>query len=183
VLVIAISQSGESTDTNLVLERARDQGARTIGITNEGLEHHGAHLPSIVFLVHAGRERRVAATKTYTGQLLLLYLVAYALGAGIELDDLARFPEWTGPGADARTRHRAPRRALSLHGARPGAGPRPELRERVRVCAEADGDLLRGGRAIFERRFAAWPHRDAGRVVPRRSVRARRASPGLARAR
>src|SRR5256886_5607539 len=35
VLVIAISQSGESTDTNLVLERARAQGARTIGITNE----------------------------------------------------------------------------------------------------------------------------------------------------
>src|SRR5436190_7282839 len=34
-LVIGISQSGESTDTNLVLERARARGARTIGITNE----------------------------------------------------------------------------------------------------------------------------------------------------
>src|SRR5947207_13797027 len=34
-LVIAISQSGESTDTNLVLERARAQGAITVGITNE----------------------------------------------------------------------------------------------------------------------------------------------------
>src|SRR5437763_6335426 len=34
-LVIGISQSGESTDTNLVLERARAQGALTIGITNE----------------------------------------------------------------------------------------------------------------------------------------------------
>src|SRR5260221_13254488 len=34
-LVIAISQSGESTDTNLVLERARECGAFTIGITNE----------------------------------------------------------------------------------------------------------------------------------------------------
>src|SRR3954467_8687958 len=30
-----ISQSGESTDTNLVLERARRQGALTLGITNE----------------------------------------------------------------------------------------------------------------------------------------------------
>src|SRR6202171_535424 len=30
-LAIAISQSGESTDTNLVLERAREQGARTLG--------------------------------------------------------------------------------------------------------------------------------------------------------
>src|SRR5512140_1337788 len=34
VLVVAISQSGESTDTNLVLERAREKGALTIGITN-----------------------------------------------------------------------------------------------------------------------------------------------------
>src|ERR1700675_2159171 len=34
-LVIGISQSGKSTDTNLVLERARQQGALTLGITNE----------------------------------------------------------------------------------------------------------------------------------------------------
>src|SRR5205807_6920721 len=34
-LVVAISQSGESTDTNLVLERARAAGAMTLGITNE----------------------------------------------------------------------------------------------------------------------------------------------------
>src|SRR5881227_1694054 len=34
-LVVAISQSGESTDTNLVLEKARAQGALTVGITNE----------------------------------------------------------------------------------------------------------------------------------------------------
>src|ERR1700693_179942 len=35
VLVVGISQSGESTDTNLVLQCAREQGARTIGITND----------------------------------------------------------------------------------------------------------------------------------------------------
>src|ERR1700684_869705 len=34
-LVVAISQSGESTDTNLVLERAKEAGAATVGITNE----------------------------------------------------------------------------------------------------------------------------------------------------
>src|SRR5512139_3912825 len=34
-LVVAISQSGESTDTNLVLNRARAAGALTLGITNE----------------------------------------------------------------------------------------------------------------------------------------------------
>ena len=35
VVVIGISQSGESTDTNAVLEDARKQGATTIGITND----------------------------------------------------------------------------------------------------------------------------------------------------
>src|SRR5258707_15738193 len=34
-LCVAISQSGESTDTNLVLQRAKEQGALTVGITNE----------------------------------------------------------------------------------------------------------------------------------------------------
>ena len=94
VLVIALSQSGESTDTNLVLERAKEQGARTIGITNEPTSRL-AGIAEHVFLVRAGREQSVAATKTYTGQLLLLYLIAYALGANIALDDLARVPEWT----------------------------------------------------------------------------------------
>ena len=93
VLVIAISQSGESTDTNLVLERARHQGACTIGITSEPSSEL-ARLAEHTFLVHAGREQSVAATKTYTGQLLILYMLAYALGANIALNDLARLPEW-----------------------------------------------------------------------------------------
>src|SRR5712692_3481355 len=93
VLVVALSQSGESTDTNLVLERAREQGACTIGVTNEASSAL-ARIAEHLFLVHAGREKSVAATKTYTGQLLMLYLIAYALGAKIALDDLARLPEW-----------------------------------------------------------------------------------------
>jgi glucosamine--fructose-6-phosphate aminotransferase (isomerizing) len=65
-LVEAISQSGESTDTNLVLERAREQGAVTLGITNE--RQHRARIAEHVFLVRAKREKSVAATKTFTGQ-------------------------------------------------------------------------------------------------------------------
>src|SRR5580700_2464613 len=93
-LVVAISQSGESTDTNQVLDQARKAGAVTVGITNEprstlaGIAEH-------LFLVRAGRERSVAATKTYTGQLLMCYLMAHALGARIRADDLRRLPEWT----------------------------------------------------------------------------------------
>jgi glucosamine--fructose-6-phosphate aminotransferase (isomerizing) len=94
VLLIAISQSGESTDTNLVLERARTHGARTIGVTNEPSSTL-TRLAEHIFLVHAGREQSVAATKTYTGQMLILYMLAHALGAAIALDDLERLPEWT----------------------------------------------------------------------------------------
>jgi glutamine---fructose-6-phosphate transaminase (isomerizing) len=92
VMVIAISQSGESTDTNLVLERAREQGALTIGVTNEESSTL-ARLAATTFLVRARKEQSVAATKTYTGQLFMLYLIAYALGAQIELDALERLPE------------------------------------------------------------------------------------------
>lgn len=93
-LVVAISQSGESTDTNVVLERARESGAMTVGITNEPRSAM-ARMADIVLLVRAGREKSVAATKTYTGQLLMLYLLAYALGGKIRLDDVERLPGWT----------------------------------------------------------------------------------------
>jgi glucosamine--fructose-6-phosphate aminotransferase (isomerizing) len=95
-LVIGISQSGESTDTNIVVERARKRGAVTVGITNEsgsalaGLAEH-------VFLVRAGKEKSVAATKTYTGQLLIFYLIAHALGGRIRFEDLEAIPDLRPP--------------------------------------------------------------------------------------
>lgn len=93
-LVVAISQSGESTDTNVVVESARRAGAVTVGITNESgstLAKTAEH----VFLVKAGREKSVAATKTYTGQLMMVYLLAYALGAKIRIADLEKIPAYT----------------------------------------------------------------------------------------
>jgi glutamine---fructose-6-phosphate transaminase (isomerizing) len=89
--VVAISQSGESTDTNLVLEQARAAGAITVGVTNEA-DSTLAKLAEHVILVRAGREQSVAATKTYTGQLLSFYLLAYALGAPLPADALKRLP-------------------------------------------------------------------------------------------
>ena len=91
-LVVAISQSGESTDTNLVLERARECGAFTIGITNEASSTL-AKLAEHVILVRAGREKSVAATKTYTGQLMAVNMLAYALGAPVSLDELRALPD------------------------------------------------------------------------------------------
>lgn len=91
-LVVAISQSGESTDTNLVLERARAVGAMTLGITNEARSSL-ARIAEHILLVRAGREKSVAATKTYTGQMLTMYLLAYALGGGVRMAELERVPE------------------------------------------------------------------------------------------
>jgi glucosamine--fructose-6-phosphate aminotransferase (isomerizing) len=90
-LVIGVSQSGESPDVNAVVAKARDGGALTLGITNEpqsGLAQTAEH----VLLVGAGKERSVAATKTYTGQLMVLYLVAKSLGAALKTSDLETIP-------------------------------------------------------------------------------------------
>jgi|SRR5579875_518922 len=84
-LVIGVSQSGAGTDINTVLENARKQGAYTLAVTNE---RHSpmTRIADETFLVHAGKQRSVAATKTYTGQLMILYLLAFALGREISLE-------------------------------------------------------------------------------------------------
>jgi glucosamine--fructose-6-phosphate aminotransferase (isomerizing) len=92
-LVVGISQSGESTDTIAVLANGRKRGAITVGITNEPGSTM-ARTAEHTLLVHAGEERSVAATKTYTGQLLALYLLAGALGGAVRPDDLRRIPGW-----------------------------------------------------------------------------------------
>jgi glutamine---fructose-6-phosphate transaminase (isomerizing) len=79
-LVIGVSQSGEGEDINRVLERARACGAYTVGITNEP-ESSMVQRVDELLLMHGGRERSVAATKTFTGQMILFYMLAAALGA------------------------------------------------------------------------------------------------------
>src|SRR5579864_4641708 len=91
-LVIGISQSGEGPDINRVLRSARRQGAYTVAITNEKASTM-AHLADDVFLVRAGKQRSVAATKTYTGQLLLFYLLAAALGPHVTLAGTSEIPD------------------------------------------------------------------------------------------
>jgi glucosamine--fructose-6-phosphate aminotransferase (isomerizing) len=167
VLVIAISQSGESTDTNLVLERARQQGARTIGVTNEASSTL-ARLAEHPFLVHAGREQSVAATKTYTGQLLILYMLAHALGADIALDDLARLPEWTSRALalEPEVARRAERYRFMDHAVVVGRGLNYanafefalKLMETCYVVAErfSSADFLHGPIAMIEASFPAF---------------------------
>lgn len=77
-LVIGVSQSGEGEDINRVLENSRQSGAYTVGITNEP-DSAMTRLVDTTLLMHGGRERSVAATKTFTGQMLLFYMLATEL--------------------------------------------------------------------------------------------------------
>ncbi len=90
-LVIGVSQSGEGVDINQVLEKAKDSGAFTLGITNEA-ESSMAKIADETLLIHAGREKSVAATKTYTGQMLHFYLLAEAFSQqNLETEKIPQF--------------------------------------------------------------------------------------------
>jgi glutamine---fructose-6-phosphate transaminase (isomerizing) len=80
-LVVGVSQSGEGEDINRVLESAKAGGAHTVGITNEP-DSSMTRIVDETLLMHGGRERSVAATKTYTGQLIHFYMLAGALSDG-----------------------------------------------------------------------------------------------------
>ena len=92
-LVVGVSQSGEGEDINRVLENARAGGAYTVGITNEA----NSAMVSLVdetLLMHGGRERSVAATKTFTGQMLHFHMLAAALASNrAEHTGYAAIPE------------------------------------------------------------------------------------------
>jgi glucosamine--fructose-6-phosphate aminotransferase (isomerizing) len=80
-LVVGVSQSGEGEDINRVLENARQGGAYTVGITNEPNSTMTRLVDEALFM-HGGRERSVAATKTFTGQMVLFYMLAAGLASG-----------------------------------------------------------------------------------------------------
>ena len=92
-LVIGISQSGQSPDIVSVLSEAHRQGRPTLAITNlqqsplaEAADH--------VIMLHAGLEKAVAATKTYTSSLAGLALLSCCLENNAQrMKDLERVPQ------------------------------------------------------------------------------------------
>jgi glucosamine--fructose-6-phosphate aminotransferase (isomerizing) len=78
-LIVGISQSGRSPDIVAVLEEGRRQGRPTLAITND-LASPLAAQAEYAIMLHAGEERAVAATKTYTAQLAALALLSCAMG-------------------------------------------------------------------------------------------------------
>lgn len=92
-LVLGISQSGQSPDIVAVLAEARRQGALTAAITNRPASPLG-QAAEFVLALHAGEERAVAATKTYTTELLAIALLSAHLGQdAAQLAWLDRVPE------------------------------------------------------------------------------------------
>jgi len=77
-LVIGISQSGETRDTIEAMVLARQQGARTMAITNMMGAQITREVDSVLY-TRAGLEMGVAASKTFTAQVALLYLIALKL--------------------------------------------------------------------------------------------------------
>jgi glucosamine--fructose-6-phosphate aminotransferase (isomerizing) len=80
-LAIGISQSGQTPDVAAWLARARQDGATTLAITN-GEGSALAAAADHVLAVGVGPERSIAATKTYTGTLAALALLAARAGGG-----------------------------------------------------------------------------------------------------
>jgi glucosamine--fructose-6-phosphate aminotransferase (isomerizing) len=77
-LVIGISQSGETRDTIDAMVLAREHGARTLAITNMMGAQITREVDSVLY-TRAGLEMGVAASKTFTAQVSLLYLIALKL--------------------------------------------------------------------------------------------------------
>ena len=101
-LVIGISQSGETRDTIAGMKLAREMGARTVAITNMMGSQITREVDSVLY-TRAGLEVSVAASKTFTAQVSLLFLVALKLAQVREtlpadehtyiLDEVYRLPE------------------------------------------------------------------------------------------
>src|SRR5438876_4394829 len=91
-LIVGISQSGQSPDIIAVLAEGKRQGRPTLAITNDGSSPLAAIADHVIKL-HAGSERSIAATKTYTAQLVVMAIFAATLNGNAEhLDALQQIP-------------------------------------------------------------------------------------------
>jgi glucosamine--fructose-6-phosphate aminotransferase (isomerizing) len=161
-LVIGVSQSGEGVDINKVLDSAKNSGAFTIGITNQA-KSSMAKIADETLLTHAGREKSVAATKTYTGQMLHFYMLASALsGSKLEYKKIPQFCD-TALKLETRIEELVQRYVFMENCVVVGRGLNYgnsyelalKLMETCYVVAErfSSADFFHGPLAIIERRF------------------------------
>lgn len=79
ILVIGVSQSGETADTITAIKQSKEQGSHILIITNRPDSTIAREADSLV-PINAGIEVSVAATKSYTAQLISFYLLALYMG-------------------------------------------------------------------------------------------------------
>ncbi|MFY8004383.1 MAG: SIS domain-containing protein, partial [Chitinophagaceae bacterium] len=78
-VIIAISQSGETADTLVALDNAKQKGAFIFGVVN-AVGSSIARISNAGAYTHSGPEIGVASTKAFTGQLAVLTMMALKLG-------------------------------------------------------------------------------------------------------
>jgi len=93
-LVIGVSQSGQSPDIVSVIEEGKKQGCLTLAITNIP-DSPLAQAADLVLDIQAGAEKAVAATKTYTTELMAIAMISTALNNSEERwNELASVSKW-----------------------------------------------------------------------------------------
>ncbi len=95
-LVIGISQSGQSPDIVSVVQEGKRQGCMTLAVTNAP-DSPMAAAADFVMDIQAGPELAVAATKTYSCELMVIAMLSAALDPGmLGWQALANVPGWVG---------------------------------------------------------------------------------------
>jgi glutamine---fructose-6-phosphate transaminase (isomerizing) len=89
-VIIAISQSGETADTLVAIERAKEQGALIFGVVNV-VGSSIARVSQAGAYTHAGPEIGVASTKAFTAQLTVLTMIALKIAQEKGTIDNTRF--------------------------------------------------------------------------------------------
>ncbi len=84
-LYILISQSGESIDTVCAMNKIKESGAKVLCITNN-LESTMYKNADYKFDINAGREKAIAATKTYSATVVMLWLIAVKIAQNKHID-------------------------------------------------------------------------------------------------
>ena len=93
-LVVGISQSGQSPDIVSVLAEGKKQGNLTLAITNDA-KSPLAETADFVLDIQAGDEKAVAATKTYTAQLMSIAMLSVAMAENeSHWEQLAQVGAW-----------------------------------------------------------------------------------------
>ncbi len=91
-VVVAISQSGETADTLSAVRLAKKEGAAVLAITNVVGSTLSREADATLY-IGVGPEVGVVATKTFTGQLAVIYKLAYSMGGNSKgLDELNAMP-------------------------------------------------------------------------------------------